>query len=147
MWWWFKVLRRNRSGELFWQAHLTYLFGLISIIVTPVTLSPWSTVWNIGAGPRHRGRWLGWTFSTPLNWNILKLEKEQYLKLNLYVNGCATFTTLTLLYELTPQTFWSVTCLNTHLKENLHYITFSFSANTEREMRGIKVNTRCWTFA
>lgn len=41
------------------------LLGLICMMVTPVTVSPRSTVWMMGAGPRHLGRQLGCTFNTP----------------------------------------------------------------------------------
>lgn len=45
-----------------------YLWGRIWMMVTPVTVSPCIMVWKIGAGPRHLGSRLGWTFKIPLQW-------------------------------------------------------------------------------
>jgi hypothetical protein len=42
---------------------ISNLLSLICIIVTPVTVSLWSTLWIIGAEPCHLGRQLGCTFS------------------------------------------------------------------------------------
>lgn len=64
------------------------------------------------------------------------LEAEPICKwvCNIYYTG----TTLRINSSDLLKRYWFI-----HLKENSHCITVSFSVNTEREIRGIKVNTLC----
>lgn len=63
----FVCTKQGKTGRLFRGFPSAYLWGRICIMVTPVTVSPCMMVWKMGAGPRHLGSRLGWTFSIPLH--------------------------------------------------------------------------------